>query len=144
MIEVSLVPREYIDTCWDKIEGFIGKAAEYTYGRYTVSNIYDLVKEDDYQLWIAFDGPVFKGAVVTNVITYPQRKLLGMQFCGGDELDTWKEPMLAILKRFARDLGCEAIESTGRPGWAKIFQNDGYKAAWVTFELPLDMEKENG
>jgi hypothetical protein len=81
---------------------------------------------------------------VTNVITYPQRKLLGMQFCGGDELDTWKEPMLALLRMFARDLGCEAIESTGRPGWAKIFQNDGYKATWVTYELPLDMEKDNG
>jgi len=46
MIEVSLVPREYVDTCWDKIEDFIARAAEYTYGRYTVSNIYDLVNQD--------------------------------------------------------------------------------------------------
>jgi hypothetical protein len=67
-----------------------------------------------------------------------------MQFCGGDELDTWKKPMLALLRMFARDSGCEAIESTGRPGWAKVFQNDGYKATWVTYELPLDMEKDNG
>jgi hypothetical protein len=144
MIEVSLVPREYVDTCWDKIEDFIAKAAEYTYGRYTVSNIYDLVKEDDYQLWIAFDGPVFKGTVVTNVITYPQRKLLGMQFCGGEDLVEWKDPMLALLRRFAKDVGCDGIESTARPGWAKIFQNDGFAAHWVTFELPLDTEKDNG
>ena len=137
MIEVSLVPPQYIDTCWGKIEEFIGKAAKYTYGRYTVSNIYDMVKEGDYQLWVALDGADFKGAVVTNIITYPQRKLLGMQFCGGDELKLWKEPMLALLKRFAKGVGCEGIESTGRPGWAKIFQNDGYKAHWVTFELPL-------
>jgi len=137
VIEVSLIPPQYIDSCWDKIEAFIGKAAKYTYGRYTVSNIYDLVKEGDYQLWVAIDGTEFKGAVVTNIITYPQRKLLGMQFCGGDELKLWKEPMLALLKRFAKDVGCEGIESTGRPGWAKIFQNDGYKATWVTYELPL-------
>jgi hypothetical protein len=52
--------------------------------------------------------------------------------------------MLALLRMFARDLGCEAIESTGRPGWTKIFQNDGCKATWVTYELPLDMEKDNG
>jgi hypothetical protein len=140
MIEVSLVPHEYVDTCWDKIEDFIAKAAKYTYGRYTVGNIYDLVKESDYQLWVAYDGKDFKGAVVTNIINYPQRKLLGMQFCGGEELDTWKPQMLDLLKRFARDSGCGAIESTGRPGWAKVFQNDGYKATWVTYELPLEQE----
>lgn len=140
MIEVSLVPTEYTDTCWEKIEKFIDKAAKYTYGRYTTSNIYDLVKEADYQLWVAYDGGVFKGVVVTNIINYPQRKLLGMQFCGGEELDTWKPQMLDLLKRFARDSGCEAIESTGRPGWAKVFQNDGYKATWVTYELPIEQE----
>lgn len=144
MIEVSLVPREYVDTCWDKIEGFITKAAKYTYGRYTTSNIYDMVKDGDYQLWVAFNEEGFKGAVVTNVITYPQKKILCMQFCGGENLKLWKDPMLELLKRFGKDVGCEGIESTGRPGWAKIFQNDGYKATWVTYELPLDMEKEHG
>lgn len=137
MIEVSLVPPQYVDSCWGKIENFITKAAEYTYGRFTTSNIYDMVKEGDYQLWIAFDEDKFKGAVVTNIVTYPQRKLLCMQFCGGEELKDWKDPMLSILRRFAKDLGCDGIESTARPGWAKIFQNDGYAANWVTFELPL-------
>ena len=137
MIEVSLVPPEYVDSCWGKIEGFIDKAAEYTYGRFSTGNIYDMVKEGEYQLWIAFDMDKFKGAVVTNVVTYPQRKLLCMQFCGGEELKDWKDPMLDILRRFAKDVGCDGIESTARPGWAKIFQNDGYAANWVTFELPL-------
>ena len=141
MIEVSLVPAQYVDSCWDKIEGFIGKAAKYTYGRYTVDNIYDMVVEGDYQLWVAFNSDeVFKGAVVTNIMNYPQKKILCMQFCGGEQLKLWKDPMLALLKRFARDSGCEGIESTGRPGWAKVFQNDGYKATWVTYELPIEQE----
>lgn len=137
MIDVSLIPPQYVDSCWGKVEKFVDKAAEYTYGRYTTGNIYDLVKDGDYQLWVAIDGNEFKGAVITNIITYPQRKLLGLQFCGGEELSSWKEPMLDILKRFAKDVGCEGLESTGRPGWAKVFQNDGYKATWVTYELPL-------
>jgi hypothetical protein len=144
MIEVSLVPAQYVDTCWSKVEGFVDKAAKYTYGRYTASNIYDMVKEDDYQLWVAFDGEVFKAAVVTNIMVYPQKKMLGMQFCGGEDMSSWINPMLALLKKFAKDMGCDGLESTARPGWAKIFKNDGYKANWVTFELPLDVEKENG
>lgn len=137
MIEVSLIPSQYVDSCWGKIEQFIDKAAEYTYGRYTTGNIYDMIKDGDYQLWVAMNDKEFKGAVVTNIITYPQRRLLGMQFCGGEELDSWKDPMLDLLKRFAKDVGCEGIESTGRPGWAKVFKNDGYKATWVTYELPV-------
>ena len=144
MIEVSMVPAQYIDQCWPKIEGYIQKAAEYTYGRFTAGNIYDLVAEGDYQLWVAFEDDSIKGAVVTNVVTYPQRKLLCMQFCGGEGLVDWKDPMLALLRRFAKDVGCDGIESTARPGWAKIFKNDGFAAHWITFELPLDTEKENG
>ena len=144
MIQVSLVPAEHVDGCWGKIEAFVEKAAKYTYGRYSAANIYDMVIDGDYQLWIAFTDNKIKGAVITNVVTYPQRKLLCMQFCGGEDLKDWKEPMLALLRRFATDIGCDGIESTARPGWAKIFQNDGYAANWVTFELPLQTEKNMG
>lgn len=132
-----MVPKEYIDTCWEKIEPFMEKAAVYTYGRYTSDDIYDSVKEHDYQLWAAFEDGNFKGAVVTNVIVYPKRKLLAMQFCGGIELKEWKVPMLALLQRFARDMGCDGIESTGRPGWSKVFKNDGFKEVWMSYELPI-------
>lgn len=141
MIEISMVPSEYIDTCWDKIEGYFDKAAKYTYGRYSSADIYDCILNKGYQLWVAYneDG-VFKAAVATSVMDYPQKKMLSMQFCGGEELEDWIDPMISILKRFAKDAECEGLESTARPGWAKIFKNDGYTATWVAFELPLDTE----
>lgn len=137
MIQVSMVPSQYVDTCWKEIEPYMEKAAEYTYGRYTSDDIYDSLKEYDHQLWVAFDGGKIKGAVVTNIITYPKRKILCMSFCGGVELKDWKDPMLELLKKFAKDVGCDGIEATARRGWAKVFENDGYKGHWVTFELPI-------
>jgi hypothetical protein len=137
MIEVSLVPTQFIDTCWAQIEPFMERAAKYTYGRYTSDDIYDSVVEHNYQLWVAFDETGIKGAVVTNIGIYPKRKLLTMAFCGGQDLKEWKDPMLSLLQRFAKDMGCDGIESTARAGWAKVFSNDGYKQHWVTFELPV-------
>ncbi len=137
MIEVSAVPTEYIDTCWSQVEGFLEGAAEYTHGRYRVDNIYDRIVEDGYQLWVAIEGETIIGAVVTSVTNYPQKKVLSMPYCGGVDLHKWKDPMLAILRRFAAQVGCEAIEATARKGWAKIFKDDGYQERWVTFELPL-------
>jgi hypothetical protein len=137
MIEVSLVPTQFIDTCWAKIEPFMERAAKYTYGRYTSDDIYDSVVEHDYQLWVAFDATGIKGAVVTNIVSYPKRKVLCMAFCGGHDLKKWKTPMLSLLQKFAKDMGCDGIEATARAGWAKIFSTDGYKQHWVTFELPV-------
>ena len=136
-MEVSMVPAEYVDTCWAKIEPFVEKAAEYTYGRYSASNLYDMVKDGDHQLWVAYDGNDFKGTVLTNVMNYPQRRVLCMGFCGGIELKDWKTPMLDLLKRYAKDMGCDSIEAFGRPGWANVFKNDGYQIKWVAFELPI-------
>jgi hypothetical protein len=137
MIEVSMVPAEYIDTCWKKIEHFIKKAAEYTYGRYSAENLYDMVKEGEHQLWVAYDGSDFKSAVLTNVMNYPQCKVLCMGFCGGEELDEWIDPMLSLLKRYAKDMGCDSIEAFGRPGWSKILKKFGYQNKWITFELSI-------
>ena len=132
-----MVPPQLVNTCWKQIEPFMAKAAKYTYGRFTSDDIYDSVMEHDYQLWVAFDETGIKGAVVTTVMVYPKRKLLCMSFCGGYDLKEWKEPMLSLLQRYAKDMGCDGIEATARAGWAKIFLNDGYKQHWVTFELPL-------
>jgi len=137
MIEVSLVPPQFVNTCWGKVVSYIEGAVEYTHGRYKAEDLYNMVVEGDHQLWVAYEGQEFKGVVLTNIMNYPQRRLLCMGFCGGVDLKDWKDPMLKLLQRYAKDVGCDAIEAFGRPGWAKIFENDGYKAEWVTFELPV-------
>ena len=138
-----MVPAQHIDTCWKQIEPYLMRAANYTYGRFTVDDIYESVTEHGYQLWVAFEDDVILGAVVTQFMVYPKRKTLSMTFCGGIHLKKWKDKMLALLQNFAGDMNCDGIEATARKGWAKIFKADGYKERWVTFELPVQGE-QNG
>ena len=135
-MRVSMVPLEHVDACWKDVEKYLEGAAEYTHGRYTVDDIYDCVKEYDHTLWIAFNELGIKGAVVTNFVHYPRKKYLVMTFCGGEQLDQWKDPMLKLLQHWAFDNQCDGIEATARPGWARIFKNDGHKPLWQTFQLP--------
>lgn len=136
MMQVTMVPKDHVDRMWGSVRDHLSKAAEYTYGRYDVDDIYDSIKDYDHDLWIAFDEEGVKGAVVTKFAFYPRKKYLDMVFTGGVELAKWKDPMLKLLQHWAFDNQCEGIESTGRPGWAKIFQNDGHKVVWHTYELP--------
>jgi hypothetical protein len=140
MMHVSLVPKEHIGDIWDGIEGYMQGAAEYTYGRYSVEDIREGVETQDQQLWIAFDGTDIYGAVVTEVNNYPRKRALIMHFTGGKQLNKWKPQMLNVLRRFARDTQCDIIESYGRAGWAKVFENDGFKSKFMFYELPVEGE----
>jgi hypothetical protein len=113
------------------------KAAEYTYGRYLPEDILDSIVQYDHHLWLAFEGEDIKGITVTRFAQYPRIRCLDMVFCAGDEGMEWKDPMLKILQHWAYDNHCDRIESSGRVGWAKIFKNDGYKALWQVYELPV-------
>jgi hypothetical protein len=135
-MEVSIVPAQHIDECWPLVAPHLEKAVEYTYGRFTLDDIYTAVKDDSYTLWVAFDDEGVKGAVVTNFTLYPRKKFVHLAFIGGVDGHNWKEPMLDILQRWAYDNGCNGLESVGRPGWSKIFENYGYKLVGYAYEIP--------
>jgi hypothetical protein len=136
VIQVSMVPREFVKQVWPDVEDYLRGAADYTYGRYEVQDILDAITDYDHTLWVAFNESGIKGTVVTNFAHYPKKKYLVMSFCGGVELDKWKAPMLKLLQQYAFDTKCDGVEATARIGWTKIFKDDGHKALWQTFELP--------
>ena len=69
---------------------------------------------------------------------YPQMKALTMHFTGGIELFKWKNEMLSVLRSFAKDCGCQTIESFGRTGWKKVFSKDGFKSKFMFYELSVE------
>lgn len=137
MIQVSFVPAEHAQGLWPQLQPYMEQAAEYTYGRYTADDILDSVIQYDHHLWIAFVGAEIKGFTVTRIAQYPRIKCLDMVFCAGDDGMDWKQPMLKMLQHWGHDSGCDRIECSGRVGWAKIFKDDGYKALWQVYELPV-------
>lgn len=140
MIDTTYVPKEYIELVWPKIEAYLKGAADYTYGRFLVSDIKDSLMTKDQQLWVAYDPETedVYGAVVTEILTYPRITSLVMHFTGGIELPKWKAPMLALLQEFAKNNRCSVIESYGREGWEKVFKDDGFRKRFMFYELPVE------
>lgn len=137
-MQITMVPYEEVERVWPSIEPYMDGAAEYTHGRFTADDILEQVLHYDHILWLAYENEIIKGAVVTSILNYPRAKTLSMVFTGGINLDEWKEPMLDVLRRWAKDNECDSIESTGRPGWAKVFKADGHVPLWHTYELPIE------
>ena len=132
---ISLVPVEYVDQVWDTVEPYLKKALKYVSGKYEPEDVYSLVVDYNYPLWIAFDDEGIKGTVITRFVQYPRKKYLFLEFCGGRDGFSWKAPMLDVLRSWAKDNGCDGIEGAGRAGWQKVFEKDGYKPTLRHFEL---------
>ena len=137
-MQVSVVLPEHIELIWPQIKEYLHGAAEYTFGRYTVDDIKKGLYDKPQHLWIAFEDAEMFGAVVTEIYEYPRMKALVMHFTGGKELPKWKAPMLKLLQKFAKDHQCDIIESYGRRGWGKVFENDGFKEKFMFYELPVE------
>ena len=136
MIVTAVLPEDY-DAIWGYIHEYMVGAAKYTHGRFEVEDIRQGLNGNQ-QLWIAYQDGIVYGAVITEIIVYPRIKSLVMHFTGGIELPKWKDDMLALLRRFARDNGCKTIESFGRTGWKRVFKNDGFKSKFMFYELPVE------
>ena len=89
-MKTTLVPREHISVVWDSIKGFAEGCAKYTYGRFTADDILDELLTKDQQLWTAFDKDGIHAFWVTEVIKYPQTKVLVMHFTGGNRIEEWQ------------------------------------------------------
>jgi hypothetical protein len=137
-MEVTAVLPEHYDALWPLIHNYMEGAAKYTYGRFTADDIRKGLNTSPQQLWVAYEGEKVYGAVITEFVVYPQTKALVMHFTGGIELPKWKAPMLALLQKFGKDNDCNIIESYGRAGWAKVFENDGFKSRFMFYELPVE------
>jgi hypothetical protein len=137
-MQVSIVDTKDIESMWPFIEGYMKRAAKYTYGRFEAEDIKEGLLTKPQQLWIAFDDTKIYGAVVTEVTEYPRMKVLTVHFLAGVEFETWKDPMLKLVQQFGKDNGCKLIDSYGRPGWERVWANYGYTKRFIFYELPLE------
>ena len=141
-MDITPLQNHEVDLVWPRVKEYFAMAAEYTYGRFTANDIRSRLKNSPtQQLWIAHEGEEVYGFVITQPLDYPQLRALVMHFTAGKELDKWKEPMLAQMKEYAVNNGCDLIESLGREGWAKVFKDDGYKKLYTWYQLPVGDDK---
>ena len=137
-MNLSLVPVDHIDNVWDSVKGFLAPAVKVTNGRYMLYDVYVALKSANMQLWIAFGEDLeIIGCEVTVITNYPSRRVLTSLFTGGRNISLWKDPMMAVLVRWAEDNECTAIEGYGRKGWLRMLDSYGVKQSLIMFEKDI-------
>ena len=76
----------------------------------------------------------------TEIIQYPEKRMVVVQFLGGDNFNDWVWDMLERFKDWGKDNDCSGIEATARMGFWKWLEQDGFSRSYVVYERSFDDE----
>lgn len=104
---------------------WIESALEYNGGTHDFIHIVDGVIGGNFQFW-SND----RCAVITEVIDYPNKRVLHV-FLAGGSLDGIRDLEDSAIE-WSKSIGCSAFTLAGRKGWEKALKNDGWKNLYTS------------
>ena len=136
---IRAIPAGKILEIWPAVSSMLHPAVERSHGRWTMPSLLSALKNGSQQLWIIYEeNEPIKGVATTEILSYPNRKMLAVQYLGGNGLNTWGLAILDVFQKFAKATGCSGIEATARKGFWKWFKEHGYEDAYTVFEKRID------
>ena len=130
-----LVPPDKCRHEWKRVRDFLLPAIERTNGRWNEAYVLASLVLNEQLLWLVLDqADELCGAVTTEIIEYPLKKVFTLNFTGGDNWEDWNPEAFLVFNKFAADTGCDLIEFSGRAGFWKRFKEDGFERSSVFYE----------
>ena len=118
-MKAHLLDPDDVEYVWEKVEPILARVTPHSEGELETGDILDLVTEGSMQLWIVAENKEIIAALVTQIITYPQKRILRLVSLAGEDFNKFKH-FLDIVESFAIQKGCTALELWGRKGWKKL------------------------
>lgn len=114
----------------DQFKPLIERALKYSGGTHSFDDVKAGILSGYMQIW-----PAERGVAVTEIISYPRRKVLNV-FLAAGEMDQLLD-MIDAATDWGRSQGCNAMTMTGRKGWLKILGAQGWRQTHIQMEREL-------
>jgi hypothetical protein len=117
---------------WDKVKDGLQKALDVDSNKYSLDDIKRAIEEKNMQLWCIHDGELLT-AFVTQIINYPQKKVIECVALTGSNPAKWIGFLLSEMEKYAIENKCDLMETGGRKGWERLFKQHG----WDSFHIKM-------
>lgn len=125
------IPADMVEFFWPQAEPWLARARD-RIGSAEPHEFRERLDARKCDLWLFYANDSLRGAGITSV---KNGDTITIEALGGAGID-WRE-LLADLETLAREHGKSHIEIKGRPGWARMFRDDGYRTDYVTLRKAL-------
>jgi hypothetical protein len=115
----------------ERYRDMIDSALAYSGGTHTFEDVQELVATGKAQLW-----PAERGVAVTEIIVYPRKRVLHI-FLAAGEMDQLLD-MIESAAQWGRTQGCTSLTMSGRMGWQRVLDKQGFKPVLVTMERAIE------
>lgn len=122
---------------WPEVSDYVTRALRLTLGQINADTVLEKIKTQDMQLWVIAESAIL-GAMVTEILIYPNRKILRVVTLGGEGWDNWGSEIVETLDSYAKYVGATGIEFVGRKGWSKKLAQHGYSTRCAYFQKELE------
>lgn len=123
-----------VDAVRPWLEPFLAQFAEKTC-LVAPEDVISQAKSCECQLWSYHDGECFRGIVATRIHKTTLGELCSLWVCIGLDATELMQGVHDEIERWARGIGCYALEIVGREGWQKKLP--GYTRKAVVLEKRL-------
>ncbi len=86
---------------------------------YEPIDVLRLVFAREWMVWTVWVGHELVAVIVCRATQYPRRKILEMQYAAGSRMREWVGAAQTHFDEVARRMGCDAVTTVGRRGWAR-------------------------
>ncbi len=133
-VRAHLLSPEDVPYIWEEVAPLLAKVTPHTEGELEPDDFIEPLTHGDMQLWVVVEEKKVIAALVTQIIPYPQKKVLRLISLAGDDFNQIKD-FLDMVEAFAVKCECGSLEMWGRKGWKKLLSD--WKDSYVVYTKDL-------
>ena len=138
-LKAQIVQPEDIPYIWDKVAPLLERTKEHSEGELETDDFLEPLTHGDMQLWIATEDSKMHSVMVTQIVPYPQKKILRVISIAGSDFKRLYE-FNDMIESFATNAGCTGMELWGRKGWKKLLPDWESNYIVITKDLKHRMQ----
>jgi len=138
-MRLILVEPDNINLAWKAAKPYLISSLELT-EEYTLDDVYNMLRNGSLRLWMFYNeqDDVANGAMVTEIVEHPQKRLLIVFLLGADDFEHNVLPLFESFMEYVRFKQCHAIECYGRFGLEKILEKIGFKKSYIVMRKDIE------
>lgn len=138
--ELQPVPPQHLSALWPHVYPFLEKGREYLEDYLELEQLYPLVYEGTFDLWIGTHFSQLEIVGLSQFLIYPKIKTLRILWVAGEGIRNFI-PFLDFVELLASRSGCSKVEILGRQGWARLLPD--YRPTAILLEKDIEMVTEH-
>jgi len=130
LTKAHLLQPEDVAYIWEDVAPMLARVTSHTEGELEPDDFIEPLTHGEMQLWIVIEDKEIIAALITQVIPYPQKKVLRLISLAGEDFSKFKD-FISMVESFAIRSECSSLEMWGRKGWKKLLPD--WKDSYIVF-----------